>query len=117
MAATCSRPRRTRRQRRRLRLSHPLTMGAAMQANSLRSALRMTGNALPHDPIAVELGAIAGRVERELRLQVAALLAEVREELTRLRAWRAEAAADIAARLAALHDGPPGPQGEPGERG
>jgi Collagen triple helix repeat (20 copies) len=88
-----------------------------MQANSLRSALRMTGNALPRDPIAEELGAIVGRIERELRLQVAALLAEVREELARLRAGRTEAAADIAARLAALHDGPPGPRGEPGERG
>jgi hypothetical protein len=77
----------------------------------------MTGNALPHDPLAVELGTIAGRVERELRLQVAALTAEVREELARLRAGRADAELAIAAKLAELRDGPPGPRGEPGEQG
>jgi len=73
--------------------------------------------ALPHDLIAAELGSILGRVERELRLQVAALLAEVRGEMAALRAGRAELELGIAARLAELQDGPPGPQGAAGERG
>lgn len=61
-----------------------------------------------------ELGAIAARIERDLRLQFAV-------EVERLRAERAEFELRIeravAEKLAALKDGPPGPQGERGERG
>jgi hypothetical protein len=77
----------------------------------------MTGNALSHDPIAVELGSIVGRIERDLRLQVAALLAEIRQEMAALRADRAELGLGIAARLAELHDGTEGPKGEKGDPG
>ncbi len=80
------------------------------------------------DALAEELGAVAARVEREVRLQVAAALAEVREELSGLRASKAEAelraanaerafADQITARLAAVQDGAPGPKGDPGEPG
>jgi hypothetical protein len=61
-----------------------------------------------------ELGAIAQRIERDLRLQFAV-------EIERLRAERAEFELKIeravAEKLASLKDGPPGPQGERGERG
>lgn len=61
-----------------------------------------------------ELGAIAARIERDLKLQFAV-------EIERLRAERAEFELKIeravADRLAALKDGPQGLQGEPGERG
>jgi hypothetical protein len=81
----------------------------------------MRASALPHDPVLLELGSIVGRVERELRLQVSALLSEVREEMAALRAQRAEAEltarAYLAEKVAALQDGPPGPPGERGERG
>jgi hypothetical protein len=80
------------------------------------------------DALAEELGAVAARVEREVRLQVAAALAEVREELSGLRASKAEAelraanaertfADQITARLATVQDGAPGPKGDPGEPG
>jgi hypothetical protein len=87
------------------------------QANSPTSASDMSVNALPHDPVVMELGSIVGRVERELRLQVAAMLAELRAEISALHAARAEAELAVAAKLAELQDGPPGPQGERGERG
>jgi hypothetical protein len=67
---------------------------------------------LPPDPLAAELGSIVGTLERELRLQLATLLAEAREEIATLRAWRAEAALHVASLI-----GPQGPQGEPGDRG
>jgi hypothetical protein len=61
-----------------------------------------------------ELGAIAARIERDLRLAFAV-------EVERLRADRAEFELRIeravAERLASLKDGPPGPAGERGERG
>jgi hypothetical protein len=61
-----------------------------------------------------ELGAQAARIERDLKLQFAA-------DIERLRADRAEFELRIeravAERLASLKDGPPGPQGTPGERG
>jgi hypothetical protein len=79
----------------------------------------MNGTAWPRElleGLTVELGAISGRIEREIRLSVAAALAEVREEMASLRASRAELALEavrtISAGLAALHDGPPGPPGE-----
>ena len=59
---------------------------------SLRSAA-----ALPRDPLAVEVAAVVGMLERELRLQVATALAEMRQEISALRAWRAEAALQVAA--------------------
>jgi hypothetical protein len=61
-----------------------------------------------------ELGAQAARIERDLRLGFAL-------EIERLRADRAEFELRIeravAEKLASLQDGPPGPQGAPGERG
>jgi hypothetical protein len=61
-----------------------------------------------------ELGAVAARIERELKTMFAL-------ESERLRAERAEfelrVERAVAARLAELKDGPPGPQGSPGERG
>jgi len=68
--------------------------------------------ALPPDPLAVELGSIVGTLERDLRLQLAAMLAEAREEIATLRAWRAEAALQLASLI-----GPAGPPGERGDRG
>jgi hypothetical protein len=67
---------------------------------------------LPRDPLAAELGSVVGMLERELRLQMSAMLAEAREEIATLRAWRAEATLQMAALI-----GPPGPMGERGERG
>lgn len=55
---------------------------------------------------------MAARVERELRAQMTAMLAEAREEIATLRAWRAEAALQVAGLI-----GPAGPPGERGERG
>lgn len=68
--------------------------------------------ALPRDPLAAEIGVVVGTIERELRLQVAAELAELRavraEQEMRLRALEEQ----TAARLAGLRDGEPGPPGE-----
>jgi hypothetical protein len=72
----------------------------------------------PFDELAValggELGDMAARIERDLKLALAV-------EVERLRADRAEFELRIeravAERLASLQDGPPGPQGERGERG
>lgn len=80
------------------------------QSNSLRSGPDMSVNGSPLDPVLLEVGSIVGRELRELRLQVAAALSE-------LRAARAETELRVSARLVELRDGPPGPQGEPGERG
>jgi hypothetical protein len=68
----------------------------------------------PLETLAAELGAIAARIERELRLSASALQAELRAERAEfeLRIERA-----VAERLAALKDGAPGPAGERGERG
>jgi hypothetical protein len=68
--------------------------------------------ALPRDPLAAELGSVVGTLERELRLQMSVMLAEARQEIEALRAWRAEAALQLASQA-----GPQGPQGERGERG
>jgi len=66
------------------------------------------------EALGARLGSIAARIERELKLSVAALVSEVRAE-------RAEAELRIerlvTARLAELKDGEIGPQGPPGERG
>lgn len=84
----------------------------------------MNGSASPHEAfetLAAALGGVAARIERECKLSVAAMLAELREELAALRASRAEMALDaartIAAAMAALQDGDPGPPGPPGDRG
>jgi hypothetical protein len=74
--------------------------------------------ASPLDAVAEELGAELGtfalRIERELRLSVAALQSELRAARAEfeLRIERA-----VAEKLAGLQDGPQGPQGEPGMRG
>lgn len=70
--------------------------------------------ARPPDPLAAELGALAGTLERELRAQVGAALGEVRTALAELRASQAEAQLR-AASLRDGVDGPPGPPGPPGE--
>jgi len=72
----------------------------------------------PFDELAValggELGDMAARIERDLKLALAV-------EVERLRADRAEFELRIeravAEKLASLQDGPPGPPGERGERG
>jgi hypothetical protein len=81
---------------------------------------------LPHDDlIAAELGSLAGRVERELRLLVSAALAELREGIATARAerleWRAELDDTLAAweirlqqRMDAIRDGVDGAPGPPG---
>ena len=79
----------------------------------------------PLEIIAEELGAIAGRAERELRLAASVLHAEIRAEMAALQASRAEfelraanaerALTDaVAARLTEVHDGAPGAAGTPG---
>jgi len=68
----------------------------------------------PLEALAAELAADAGRIERELKLAMAALTSDMRA------AWaEAELRVErvVAERLAALKDGAPGPQGSPGERG
>jgi hypothetical protein len=72
----------------------------------------------PFDELAValggELGDMAARIERDLKLAFTV-------EAERLRADRAEfelrIERTVAEKLASLQDGPPGPQGERGERG
>ena len=61
-----------------------------------------------------ELGAQAARIERDLKLQLAGTVAQLRAERAEfeLKIERA-----VAERLAALKDGPAGPPGERGERG
>jgi integrin beta 3 len=81
----------------------------------------MTTTISPLEALADELGDFAARIERDLKLSVGAMLAEVREEMSALRASRAETELRldraVAAKLAELQDGPPGPAGERGERG
>jgi len=81
---------------------------------------------LPRDDVVLaELGAIVGRLERELRLQVRATVAEAHEAIAAIRQERAEArlelaqvaqtiTADVAAKLAAVRDGKDGEAGPPG---
>lgn len=81
---------------------------------------------MPHDDlIAAELGSLAGRVERELRLLVSAALAELREGIATARAerleWRAELDDALAAwemriaqRMDTIRDGADGAPGPPG---
>jgi len=81
---------------------------------------------LPRDDVVLaELGAIVGRLERELRLQVRTYLAEAHETVAAIRQERAEVrlelaqaahdlAADVTARLAEVRDGKDGEPGPPG---
>jgi hypothetical protein len=78
----------------------------------------------PLDVLAEELGVVAARIERELKLSISVALSELREHLGTLRLAKAELAVcelnlerKMAEKLGSLHDGPPGPQGSPGERG
>jgi hypothetical protein len=77
--------------------------------------------ASPLDSLAAEIAADVDAIERELRLQLSAALAEIREARAALRADRAEVELHIERviieKLATLQDGPPGPQGARGERG
>lgn len=91
---------------------------------SAPSAPRMTGiSRSPLEALADELGAIAARIEREVRLQVAAALAEIRQELSAVRARAAEMELratnaertlidTVTAKLATVRNGDPGPAGE-----
>ena len=81
---------------------------------------------MPRDDVVLaELGAIVGRLERELRLQVKTYLAEAHEAIATIRQERAEArlelaqaandlASDVATRLAEVRDGKDGNPGPPG---
>ncbi|HEX2634802.1 MAG TPA: hypothetical protein VHM22_18515 [Bradyrhizobium sp.] len=80
----------------------------------------------PLDALAAELGSISGRVERELRLQVSLMIAELRESIATARAerlqWRAELDDVLAAwemrlaqRMESVRDGEPGEKGDTGE--
>src|SRR5580765_4351275 len=71
----------------------------------------------PLETLAAELGALAARIERELRLSASAMQAEGRELLAACRATLAEIELRADRRLAELKDGAAGPQGERGERG
>lgn len=84
----------------------------------------------PLEALAREIGAVAAQVEREVRLQCDALIADVRRQLAEQQAdnmrLREELRASVEQRLATVRDGrdgrdgeqgPPGPKGEPGERG
>ena len=81
----------------------------------------MTTTISPLEALADELGDFATRIERDLKLSVGTMLAEIREEMSALRASRAETELRldraVAARLAELQSGAPGPPGERGERG
>jgi hypothetical protein len=61
----------------------------------------------PLEALAAEIAANVSRIERELRASITAKMAEIELNAERR----------IAERLAELHDGPPGPQGEAGARG
>jgi hypothetical protein len=64
------------------------------------------------------LGAIAARIEREVKLSVAASLAEMREQMSALQALKAELELHVVTRLTTLQNGeqgPPGERGPPGE--
>jgi hypothetical protein len=63
----------------------------------------------PLEIIAEELGEIAGRIERETRLELRAALAEFELRITRAIAGLQNGPAGP--------EGPPGPEGEPGARG
>jgi len=77
----------------------------------------------PLEILAAELGADVTRIERELRLELAAARADVNAAIAELRAARAEAeireraALQQLAEQAALLAASPGPPGPPGERG
>jgi hypothetical protein len=68
----------------------------------------------PLEELADELGIFAARVEREVRLSVSTVLAEIRASTaeTELRLERT-----LAEKMAAVQPGPPGPPGPPGEPG
>jgi hypothetical protein len=107
----------------------PMTARPASPISLPSSDHRMNGTASPLEALFAEAGAATGRIERECRLSVALMLAEVREEVAAMRAARAElelsTARAITAGLALLRDGEPGPPGEsikgdkgdPGEQG
>jgi hypothetical protein len=100
------------------------------------SALRMSATS-PFEVLAEELGAVAGRVERELGLRVTAVEARVEAVIARLEQRYAERDAEreakvarveqaLSERLASLQngkdgrdgvDGAPGPEGPPGHPG
>jgi hypothetical protein len=90
---------------------HPLMPPLMMPLDEVSRSAR--------DALAARLGAVAGDIVREVRLQVAAELAEMRatraEHELRVRALE-QLVAEQAAQLAA-NPGPAGPQGPPGERG
>jgi len=82
----------------------------------------------PFEALADELGAVAARIEREVKLQVNQALAEMREQLADLRATNAELklqnvvaerlyASMVTEKLATVKDGPQGERGLPGDVG
>ena len=75
----------------------------------------------PFDVLADELGEVAARVERECLLRLSSLSSEVQRQLAecevRMLRMEAAVAAQVAARLAVLHDGAPGEKGDKGDQG
>lgn len=71
----------------------------------------------PLEALADELGFVAARIEREMRLSIAVLTAEIRAELSELRAARAAEELRAVIRLGELRDGSPGPVGAIGPEG
>jgi hypothetical protein len=71
--------------------------------------------ASPLDALAEELGEVAARIERELKLSVSTMLAEARQEMSALRAARAETALYVERAIAGVRNGEMGPPGPPGE--
>lgn len=87
-----------------------------MSASSEPSAARMP-DISPFEVLAEELGSVAGRIEREVNLRVAAAVADLerRDAEREVRMLRLEQA--MQERIAALHDGRDGRPGEPGPPG
>lgn len=71
----------------------------------------------PLEILADELGIVAGRIEREIRQTLEAATANARAKLAELELKVARLEQEARDKIATLHDGEQGPQGQPGERG
>lgn len=74
-------------------------------------------SATPHEILAEEMGAVAARIERELRQKADLLIHEIRNQLleAELKFMRLESS--VRELMGTVKDGEPGPRGEQGERG
>jgi hypothetical protein len=83
------------------------------------SALRMSATS-PFEVLAEELGAVAGRVERELGLRTTAAIETLQRHAAELEVWKVRMEQTLTERLGTLQDGRDGKDGEkglPGENG